>query len=183
MTISWVRLAEAQRSRFAGLSEQERFAYFLAVQCGRSIGDNGDRCGDGAAGVGLALCAATGIRVRADADRLMREVFTGKNPGSDEIQAAFFVTRKDRTENNRVARKGSATHVAGVVGRGVALSFEYPRAVFRTLEELWSLCSLWDYDLRIRGLDRAALVRGAQEGAGLYEMEGSFVEYFEEVAE
>ena len=183
MAIKWGRLAAAQRGRFETLSEQERFALFLAMQYGRAIGGEGEPGADGADCVRLALCAATGVAVVGGADALMREVFTVKNPGSDEIQAAFFITRKDRADGEGVARKGTATHVAGVVGRGVVLSFEYPRAVFRTLEELWALCGLWDYSLSIRGLDREALGRVLAEGDDSREGDVRLREYFEEVTQ
>lgn len=182
MTIRWGQLAEAVRSRFQGLSERERYAYFLALQLGRAVGVEGEdaEASDGAAGVTLALCAATGIAVRADAGRLMREVFTENSPQATSIQAAFFVTRKNREVGGEIARKGTATHVAGVVGRGVVMSFEHPRACFRTVEELWTLCGLWDYDLRLRGLDRGALERVAREGEGMYGSDAVVRELFEE---
>lgn len=183
MAIRWGRLAEALKSRHESLSERERFALFLATQWGRAVGGEGERGTDGAEGVRLALCAATGLVARGNVDDLMQEVFTRKNPASDEIQAAFFVTRKDRLREGQVARKGTATHVAGVVGRGVVVSFEYPRAAFRTLDELWSLCGLWDYDLRVRGLDRGALERVSIEGAWPGDAEASVEECFEEVEE
>ena len=179
MGVRWVRLAEAQRSRFVGMCERERFAYFLALQYGCEAGGGAD----GAEQVAVALCAATGLVVRSSADGLMKEVFTERNPGEGSIQAAFFVTRKDRCEAKRIARKGTATHVAGVVGRGVVVSFERPRAAFRTLDELWTLCELWDYSLSVRGLDMGALARRAEATGGLGEVEARLAEYFEEARE
>ena len=183
MTIRWVRLAEAQASRYEAFCERERFAYVLAMQYGREVsGDGEDRSGaDGARAICVALAAATGLAIRATPERLMNEVFTERNPPGTSIQAAFLVTRKDRSDGERIARKGTATHVAGVVGRGVVLSFEHPRSCFRTVEELWTLCGLWDYDLRLRGLDREALARVAGESATAGDTDVALGEYLEEV--
>jgi murein DD-endopeptidase len=127
----------------------------------------------------LALCAATGLLIRTNADDLFRRVFTVKNPGAGEIRAAFFITQKERPHGDRTAKPGTAVHVAGLVDEGVILNSQEPGARVRSLAEISAWFGKQNCETIIRGLDKKALEQLSAAG-NRYGLDAEIFRYFEE---
>jgi murein DD-endopeptidase len=171
MGIKWDAVFQNERRQFEGMTEQDRFIYFLLLQFGSPYGwgKENPESSDCSGAVCLALCAATGLLIRTTADDLYRRVFTKTNPGAKDIRAAFFI---DGTT-------GKAGHVAGLAGDGVVLNSQEGGA------RLWSVegLSQWFWSrgasTAVRGLDRGALARLAGEGKTRHDLDREFSRYME----
>jgi murein DD-endopeptidase len=171
MRIKWDGIFQHERRQFEGMSEQDRFVYFLLLQFGSPYGwgKENPESSDCSGAVCLALYAATGLLVRTTADDLYRRVFTKTNPRPGDIRAAFFID----------GGTGKAGHVAGLAGDEVVLNSQEGGA------RLWSLegLSQWFWkrgaSTAVRGMDRAALEGIAAEGKTWHGLDAEFALYFE----
>jgi murein DD-endopeptidase len=181
MKLRWERIMALERRQFADMTEEERFAYFLSLQVGSPYGwgMENPRAADCSGSVQLALAAATGFLVRTTADELYRKIFTNPAPGRNAIRAVFFITLRDVRHGSGLAVKGTAIHTAGLVGDGVVLNFQEPKAIFRSLEELSRLFGERECRTEVRGLDRDALARAAGQRAMVYGLDPELAEFFE----
>jgi murein DD-endopeptidase len=176
MNIRWDKLFETEREQFEGMTAREKFQYFLLLQYGSPYGWGKENPveSDCSGAVCMALYAATGYLVRTTADELYRRYFTIKNPTDQMIRAAFWVTQKPQTHGDRTAPAGTATHIAGVVGRGgVVLSSEEPYAVVSTIAGV----SPGGRIIAVRGLNVEYLAE--HSGRHVYDLDPAFREYFE----
>jgi murein DD-endopeptidase len=122
----------------------------------------------------MALYAATGYLVRTTADELYRKYFTIKSPTEAMIRAAFWITQREQRHVDRVVPAETATHIAGVVGRGhVVLSSEEPYAVVSTILDVPSGGRICE----IRGLNMEYLA--SHSNRDVYDLDPVFREYFE----
>jgi murein DD-endopeptidase len=121
----------------------------------------------------MALYAATGCLVRTTADDLYKRYFTITDPTDRMIRAAFWITQKEQRHVDRTVPAGTATHIAGVVGRGAVLSSEEPYAVVSTIPAV----SPGGRVVRVRGLNMEYLA--AHSGREVYDLDPIFREYFE----
>jgi murein DD-endopeptidase len=181
MGIKWDALFQNEKRQFEKMTEQEKFVYFLLLQFGSPYkwGEENPEGSDCSGAVCLALYAATGLLIRTTADDLYRRVFTVKNPRSNTIRAAFFITGKDKAHVDRTAQAGTATHVTGLLDDGVILSSQEPAARVQSLEGL----AKWFKDrgtaTEVRGLDKAALAKLAQEGNTKYGLDQVLSHYID----
>jgi murein DD-endopeptidase len=174
MKIKWDVLFQNERRQFEGMSETDKFIYFLLLQFGSPYGwgKENPESSDCSGAVCLALYAATGLLVRTTADDLYRRVFTKMNSRTADIRAAFFID----------GNTGRAGHVAGLGGDGVVLNSQEGGARVWSLEKL----SAWFWgrgaSTALRGLDREALVKLAAEGKTRYDLDREFCRYMEVIA-
>ena len=178
-------LMESKSAQFEAMSERERYVFLLLFQYrnpyvwGKELPNGADCSG----AVCFALAGATGKWIRTTADGLLKKFFTLKNPGVEELQAVFFVTRYDRQHGNRLAKSGEAVHVAGIVAEGIAMNVVEPRADLRLISSLRHSYELMGCEILIRGLDRKALVEADKEGSDLFGLDTEFGAYFEKKAD
>lgn len=183
--ISLNALMEAKSAQFEAMNERERYVFLLLFQYrnpyrwGKELPNGADCSG----AVCFALIGATGKRIRTTADGLLKKFFTRKNPGIDEIQAVFFVTRYDRQHGDRLAKSGEAVHVAGVVSEGVVMNVVEPRADLRLVSSLRHSYELMGCEIQIRGLDRKALDEADKEGTDLFDLDSEIASMFGERAQ
>lgn len=173
-------LMEAKSAQFNAMSERERYVFLLLFQYrnpylwGKEL-PNGSDC---SGAVCFALAGATGKIIRTTADGLLKKFFTRKNPGIEEIQAVFFVTRYDRQHGNRLAKCGEAVHVAGMVAEGMVMNVVEPRADLRMVTSLRHSYELMGCEIQIRGLDRKALEEADREVSDLFGLDSEFGTFF-----
>ena len=135
MRIKWGNLMENEKKQFEKMNETEKFVYFLLLQFGSPYGwgnENPEKS-DCSGAVCMALFAATGFLIRTTADDLFKRVFTKTNPGRGDIQAVFYVTKKNQKHGDRTVAAGTATHIAGFVDEGVILNSQEPHARVRRI--------------------------------------------------
>ncbi|MCR4940689.1 MAG: peptidoglycan endopeptidase [Treponemataceae bacterium] len=182
MLLEWNILMETEKKQCGKMSEADKFRYFLMLQYRSPYGwgKENPMTADCSGSVCLALMMATGLKVRTTADGLLRKFFTVRSPGKDALTAAFFIARSDRRHGDRVARKGEAVHVAGLLGEGVVFNCVEPCAEIRTLESLRLEYGFRGCDVIIRGLDREALEKASKEGNELFGLDDELKDYFGE---
>jgi murein DD-endopeptidase len=157
MKLNWVNIFENEKKQFDGMTEAEKFAYFLLLQYNSPYGwgKENPESSDCSGAVCLALLAATGHFIRITADDLYRRVFTVKNPAAGTIKAAFFIDKKT----------GKAVHCSGFVDEDVVLNSQEGGAKVRPFNGV----SAWFFNRNavtaVRGLDRNALEKLARAGA------------------
>jgi murein DD-endopeptidase len=180
MGIKWDKVFENERRQFEGMSELDKFIYFLLLQFGSpySWGKENPEGSDCSGAVCLALYAATGLLIRTTADDLYRRVFTKVNPRSGDIRAVFYITKKDKRHGDGYAAAGSVVHVAGVLEDGIILNSQEPYAKVRRVTDVSDLFQRNGHEVAVRGLDRGALERVAGEGLR-YGIDPEFGRYFE----
>jgi murein DD-endopeptidase len=170
MGIQWDRLFRNEKKQFAKMTEAEKFVYFLLLQYGSPYqwGKENPEGSDCSGAVCMALYAATGLLIRTTADDLYRRVFTVVHPDRGMIRVAFFVEGKT----------GKAVHTAGLVDEGVVMNSQEPVARVRTLTDM----AAWFWErgssMAVRGLNREALAKLAEEGAR-YGLDSEFGRYFD----
>ena len=180
MRIKWDSLMANEKRQFEKMNETDKFIYFLLLQFGSPYGwgnENPEKS-DCSGAVCMALFAATGLLVRTTADDLFKRVFTKANPRRGDIQAVFYVTKKNEKHGDRTVAAGTATHIAGFVDDGVVFNSQEPHAKVRRINEMsdWYLRN--GYEVFVRGLDRGALAKLAGEGKTVYALDGEFKRYF-----
>jgi murein DD-endopeptidase len=180
MVIKWHAVCENERKQFEAMGEREKFIYFLLLQFGSPYGwgyENPERS-DCSGAVCMALFAATELLIRTTADDLYKRVFTKINPGSADIRAVFFITKKDQKEGGRFIAAGTATHVAGFLEDGVILNSQEPYARVRRVVDVSAWFEKSGHEVAVRGLNREALARIAGEGKTRYGLDGELGRYF-----
>lgn len=182
MLLQWQIMMETEKRQCEAMSEADKFRYFLMMQYRSPYGwgKENPMTADCSGSVCLALMMATGLKVRTTADGLLKKFFTVKAVKKDDITAAFFISRNDRKHGDRVAKKGEAVHVAGLIGEGVAFNCVEPSAEVRTLESLKLEYGFKGCDVIIRGLDRAALEKASREGSDLFGLDDELSQYLGE---
>ena len=179
--IQWNKIFEVERRQFAGMSERDRYVFFLLLQYrspylwGKELPTGADCSGS----VCLALAAATGKVVRTTANELYRKFFTVRNPAITDIQAVFFLAQHDRPRGDRVLRSGEVGHVTGVISEGIVMNVVEPKADIRMIGSLRNSYALRGFDMSIRGLDRRAFFEAADAGSDLFGLDAEFAEYLE----
>jgi murein DD-endopeptidase len=174
MEINWQELFRNEEWQFRGMAEPERYQYFLLLQAGSPYGwgEENPEASDCSGAVCMALAADTGLFIRTTADELDKNIYTIKSPPAGIIRAAFWITPDTRQHVDRTVSAGTATHVAGIVGRGnVVLSSEEPKALVSTVTQVPAA----GRRVEIRGLDRGALEDAAKKN---YSFEAKFWKYF-----
>jgi murein DD-endopeptidase len=175
MKIRWDRIYQTEQSQFEKMPVQQKYQYFLLLQFGSPYGWGKENPveSDCSGAVCLALYAATGCLVRATADELYRKYFTITSPTENMIRAAFWITQKEQRHVDRTVPAGTATHIAGVVGRGAVLSSEEPYAVVSTTVSVPSGGRI----VTTRGLNLEYLA--SRSGKDVYDLDREFKEYFD----
>jgi murein DD-endopeptidase len=175
MTIRWDKLFQTEKNQFDKMTVQQKFQYFLLLQFGSPYGWGKENPGesDCSGAVCLALYAATGYLVRTTADELYKRYFTIPDPTDKMIRAAFWITQREQRHVDRIVPSGTATHIAGVVGRGTVLSSEDPYAVVSTI-------------LAVPPGGRIVITKGlnldylaSHSGRDVYDLDPAFREYFD----
>jgi murein DD-endopeptidase len=181
MGIKWNNLMENEKKQFEKMSEHDKFVYFLLLQFGSPYGWGKENpvSSDCSGAVCMALFAATGFLIRTTADDLLKRVFTKINPRQGEIQAVFYVTKKDKKHGDGYAAAGTAVHVAGILDDGVILNSQEPYARVRRINDVSDWYQREGYEVLVRGLDHEALARLAREGKTRYGLDPEFREYFD----
>jgi murein DD-endopeptidase len=175
MRIKWEALFRNEQAQFERMDTQQRFQYFLLLQYGSPYGwgkENPEES-DCSGAVCLALYAATGYLVRATADDLYRNFFTLKDPTEKMIRASFWITEREQRHGDRAVPAGTATHIAGVVGRGAVLSSEEPYALVSTVQAV----PPGGRRVVTRGLSMEKLELSS--GRSVAGLDGEFGKYFE----
>ena len=182
MLLEWNIMMETEKKQCEAMSEADKFRYFLMLQYRSPYGwgKENPMTADCSGSVCLALMMATGLKVRTTADGLLRKFFTEKVVSKDGITAAFFLARTDRKHGNRIAKKGEAVHVAGLLGEGVAFNCVEPFAEIRTLESLKLEYGFRGCDVIVRGLNRGALEKASKEGNELFGLDEELKKYLGE---
>jgi murein DD-endopeptidase len=175
MIIKWDRIFKREQAQFEKMTEQQKFQYFLLLQFGSPYGWGRENPveSDCSGAVCMALYAATGFLVRTTADDLYKRYFTVENPTEKMIRAVFWVTQKEQRHGDRIVPAGTATHIAGIVGRGAVLSSEEPCAVVSTVPSV----PAGGRAVSVRGLNLAYLVKHG--GRDVYDLDREFGEYFD----
>jgi murein DD-endopeptidase len=175
MKINWDTLFQTEQIQFERMTVQQKFQYFLLLQFGSPYGwgEENPVESDCSGAVCMALYAATGYLVRTTADDLYKRFFTIQNPTEAMIRAAFWITQKEQRHGDRSVPAGTATHIAGVVGRGAVLSSEEPYAVVSTVPAVPPGGRI----VTIRGLNTEYLA--AHSGKDVYDLDHVFTKYFE----
>ena len=171
-------MLEAEKEIVEGLSEVERYRYFLGrMQFLRyESGKENLLSSDCSGSVCLALLLATGCAIRVTADTLFRKYFTKRNPDKNDIQAAFFVTLYDRKLGSRLYKENEVCHVAGLCGRDVVLNCVEPVSELRSLSDMKPYYHANDYRVIVRGLDREALQKASDDNMDLFGADYQFEE-------
>jgi murein DD-endopeptidase len=174
MNINWEKLYKTEAEQFARMDAQQKYQYFLLLQTGSPYGWGKENPveSDCSGAVCLALYAATGYLVRTTADDLLKRFFTIENPDERMIRAVFWITEREQQHGKQTVPAGTATHIAGIVGRGTVLSSEEPRAVVSTIPAV----PAGGRRIAIRGLNLDKLAR--ESGRSVYDLDGEFKEYF-----
>ena len=180
MFIKWDKLIENEKRQFEKMSELNKFIYFLLLQFGSPYGWGKENpvASDCSGAVCLALFAATGHLIRTTADDLFKRVFTKVNPRREEIQAVFYVTKKNQKHGDRMVAAGTATHIAAFVDDGVIFNSQEPYAKVRRINELSDWYFRNGFEVYVRGLDREALARLARDGQVRHGLDNEFRHYF-----
>jgi murein DD-endopeptidase len=181
MAIKWGVVFENEKRQFENMSEQDKFIYFLLLQYGSpySWGKENPEGSDCSGAVCLALYAATGLLIRTTADDLYKRVFTKVNPRPTDIRAVFYLTKKEKKHGDGYASAGTATHVAGILEDGIIFNSQEPYAKVRRITDVSDWFQRNGYEAAVRGLDREALARLAEEGKTRYGLDGEFAKYFD----
>jgi murein DD-endopeptidase len=181
MGIKWDRVFENERRQFEGMTEAERFVYFLLLQYGSPYGwgKENPEASDCSGAICLALYAATGLLIRTTADDLLRRVFTKINPRPADIRAVFYITKKNKRHGDRAAAPGTVVHAAGIVEDGIILNSQEPYAKVRRITDVSDWFQRNGHEVLVRGLDREALVRLAGEGKTRYGLDPEMSRYFD----
>ncbi len=180
MIIKWDSLVENEKKQFEKMSEADKFVYFLLLQFGSPYGwgEENPEASDCSGAVCMALYAATGLFIRTTADDLLKRVFTKANPRKGDIRAVFYVTKKTKQHGDRTAYAGTVVHVAGIVDDGVILNSQEPKAEIRRMSDVSDSFQRQGHEVIIRGMDRTALERLANEGKTRYGIDSVFSNYF-----
>lgn len=179
--IKWIALSECERRKFEKMNELQKFIFFLLKQFGSSYGwgkENPERS-DCSGAVCMALYAATGLLIRTTADDLYKRVFTVANPRPDTIRAIFFIAKKNQKHGDRMVAAGTATHVAGILENGIIFNSQEPYAKVRPIADVSNWYQANGYEVAVRGLNRDALARLAEEGKTVYDLDPEFFNYFD----
>jgi len=181
MKIKWNSLMENERKQFEGMGETDKFIYFLLLQYGSPYGWGKENpvASDCSGAVCMALYAATGFLIRTTADDLLKRVFTRIHTRQNDIRAVFFIARKDMKHGDRYVPAGTATHIAGILEDGIILNSQEPFAKVRRVDEVSSLYQREGHDVLVRGLDREALERLAEERKTVYGLDEEFKQFFD----
>jgi murein DD-endopeptidase len=181
VVLKWQTIFENEKRRFEKMSEADRFIYFLLLQYGSPYGwgKENPESSDCSGAVCLALYAATGLLIRTTADDLFRRVFTAVNPRPADIRAVFYLTKKDKRHGDAYGAAGTAVHVAGIIEDGVILNSQEPYAKVRRITDVSDWFQKSGHEVVIRGLDRAALARLADDGKTRYGLDPELHRYFE----
>ncbi len=176
---------ECEKELTDHLTMGERYRYYLSRMqyVPYKSGKENFSAADCSGTVCLALLLATGMSIRVTADDLYRKYFTVRNPGKDDITAAFFITTYDRLLGTRLYKAGTCAHVAGVAGTDVVLNCVEPRAVLRSLSDMRSAYRAMDYHCEVRGLNIDALREASDKGDDLFGGDTEFMQYRELVTE
>jgi murein DD-endopeptidase len=126
----------------------------------------------------MALFAATGLLIRTTADDLLRRVFTAVNPRANQIREVFYTAKKSQKHGDRFVSAGEATHVAGILADSIILNSEEPFAKIRRITDVSDWYQRNGHDVLIRGLNREALARLANEKKTVYGLDPEFQKYF-----
>ena len=171
-------MLEAEKEIVSGLSEVERYRYFLGrMQFLRyESGKENLLSSDCSGSVCLALLLATGCAIRVTADTLFRKYFTKRNPDKSDIQAAFFITLYDRKLGSRLYKENEVCHVAGLCGRDVVLNCVEPVSELRSLSDMKPYYQANDYRVIVRGLDWEALQKASDDNVDLFGADYQFEE-------
>ena len=179
--IKWEKLAANEKKQFEKMNEREKFVYFLLLQYGSPYGwgnENPERS-DCSGAVCMALFASTGHLIRATADGLYKNVFTKERPRSGDIRAVFYITKKDGRHGDRTVSAGTAVHIAGILEDGIILNSQEPYARLRKISDVSDWYRRNGCEVAVRGLNREALARLADEGKTRYGIDREFWQYFE----
>lgn len=181
-------MLETEKELTAGLTEAERYRYFLGrMQYLRyTSGKENLLKSDCSGSVCLALLLATGCAIRVTADTLYRKFFTKNDDGkSDSIRAAFFISNYDRPpdENGRVYHENEVAHVCGICGDDVVLDCSPPRSRLRSLSSMIRIYQTMDYRCRIKCLDRNALEEASARVTDLFGADPEYEEYIRAITE
>jgi murein DD-endopeptidase len=181
MGIKWDKVFENEKRQFEGMTEQDKFIYFLLLQFGSPYGwgKENPESSDCSGAVCLALYAATGLLIRTTADDLYKRVFTKVNPRPTDIRAVFYLTTKDKKHGDSYASAGTATHVAGILEDGVILNSQEPYAKVRRITDVSDWFQRNGHEAAVRGLNREALAKLAAESKTRYGLDGEFSKYFD----
>jgi murein DD-endopeptidase len=174
MKINWEKVFKTEQAQFETMTAQRKFQYFLLLQFGSPYGWGKENPveSDCSGAVCLALYAATGCLVRTTADDLYKRYFTIEKPTEGMIRAAFWITAREQRHVDRTVPAGTATHIAGIVGRGTVLSSEEPYAVVSTIPSV----PPGGRTVVIRGLNVEYLA--AHSGKDVYDLDPAFRDYF-----
>jgi murein DD-endopeptidase len=180
MVIKWDKVSENEKKQFEGMSELNKFIYFLLLQFGSPYGWGKENpvASDCSGAVCMALYAATGHLIRTTADDLYRRVFTVLYPKPDQIKAVFFITKKDGKHGDRMVAAGTATHVAGIIEDGIVLNSQEPYAKIRQIIDVSHWYQMNGFEVAVRGLNKEALEKLAAEGKTLYGLDDEFKQFF-----
>jgi murein DD-endopeptidase len=181
MAIKWDVVFENERKQFEGMTEQDKFIYFLLLQYGSPYGwgKENPEASDCSGAVCLALYTASGLLIRTTADDLYRRVFTKITPRLSDIRAVFYLTKKDKRHGDRPASAGTAVHVAGILDEGIILNSQEPYAKVRRITDVSDWFQRNGHEVAVRGLDRDALAKLAVEGKTRYSLDPEWGRYFE----
>jgi murein DD-endopeptidase len=127
----------------------------------------------------MALYAATGLLVRTTADDLYNRVFTDKSPKLDQIRAVFFITKKNVKHGDSMVAAGTVTHIAGILENGIIFNSQEPYARVRQIVDVSDWYQRNGYEVAVRGLNREALAKMANEGKTVHGLDPAFWNYFE----
>jgi murein DD-endopeptidase len=105
--------------------------------------------------------------IRTTADDLYKRVFTVVGPKEGTTRAAFFVDGK-----------GTACHVAGIVGEGIALNSQEGGAKIMRLESLGTWFRNKGCSMEVRGLNRCVLAALAKDVTMRTTLDKEFGEFF-----
>jgi murein DD-endopeptidase len=106
-------------------------------------------------------------------------VFTKINPGTRDIRAVFYITKKDKRHGDGFAVSGTVVHTAGILAEGVILNSQEPYAKVQKIADVSDWFQKSGHEAAVRGLDREALARIAGEGKTRYGLDAEFSRYFD----
>jgi murein DD-endopeptidase len=91
----------------------------------------------------------------------------------------FYLTKKDKKHGDGYVASGTATHVAGILEDGIILNSQEPCAKVRRITDVSDWFQRNGHEVAVRGLDREALVKLAEEGKTRYGLDTEFSQYFD----